>query len=122
MSNPSSSPPAEQPFDTRRLCHLLRRTAFGVTPKRLADLRGKKPAEVIGWLLDFDPADDPIEGQVESLEGFLNFTEPRAVASYWFFRMLNSAHQMQERVALFWHGHFATGAGKVDNGRLMHAQ
>jgi len=31
-------------FDTRRLCHLLRRAAFGVTSKRMTDLRDKKSA------------------------------------------------------------------------------
>src|SRR5439155_18716336 len=113
---------ADQPFDTRKLCHLLRRTAFGVTPKRLTDLRDKTPAEVIGGLVDFDPQDDPFENAVENLEGFVNLTEPRSVASYWLYRMLNSPHPMQERIALFWHGRFATGAGKVENGRLMDGQ
>jgi uncharacterized protein (DUF1800 family) len=59
---------------------------------------------------------------VDGLEGFVNLTEPRSVASYWFYRMLNTPHPLQERVALFWHGRWATGAGKVENGRLMQGQ
>ena len=110
------------PFDTKKLCHLLRRAAFGPTVKRLDDGRDKSVSQVLDGLLNFDAEDDPFESSVESLEGFVNFTEPRSVASYWFYRMLNSPHPLQERVALFWHNRFATGAGKVDNGRLMHEQ
>jgi uncharacterized protein (DUF1800 family) len=110
------------PFDQRKLCHLLRRAAFGPTVKRLDDYRGKGVSQVLDALFEFDPADDPFESSVESLEGFVNFTESRSVASYWFYRMINSPHPLQERVALFWHNRFATSAAKVDNGRLMHGQ
>ena len=111
-----------EPFDQRRLCHLLRRASFGPTPKRLAEMKGKTVAETIDWLLEFDPADDPFASMVDGLEGFVNLTQSGSVASYWFYRMLNSPHPMQERMALFWHGRWATGAGKVENGRLMHRQ
>src|SRR5438874_10324996 len=112
-------PSDADPFDTRWLCHLLRRAAFGPTVQRLETWRSKSPAQVVDWLIDYDTKSDPIEDSVENLEGFVNFTEPRSVASYWFYRMLNSPHPMQERIALFWHNRFATGAGKVENGRLM---
>jgi hypothetical protein len=115
-------PTESEPFDQRRLGHLLRRCAFGATTDRLERWRGKSVSEVLDWLLNFDAADDPFEASVQSLEGFVNFTEPRSVASYWFYRMLNTPHPMQERMALFWHNRFATGAGKVENGRLMHEQ
>ena len=110
------------PFDTRRLCHVLRRCAFGVTPQRLERFEGKPPGDVIDWLLEYDPRHDLFEGLVDGLEGFVNFTEPRAVASYWFYRMVNTPSPMQERIALFWHNRFATGAAKVENGRLMAGQ
>ena len=60
---------------------------------------------------------------VEGLEGFVNLTNCRTRSrATGIYRMLNSPHPMQERIALFWHGRFATGSGKVDNGRLMHGQ
>jgi uncharacterized protein (DUF1800 family) len=131
-SKPQSLPPRDpfspfaatesDPFDTRLRCHLWRRTAFGATPRRLESTRTKNPGEIVDSLLNYDPADDPFEQSAESLEGFVNFTQPSSVASYWFYRMLNSSHPMQERIALFWHNRFATGANKVDNGRLMHGQ
>jgi uncharacterized protein (DUF1800 family) len=111
-----------EPLNERRLCHLLRRTSFGVSPKKLAAMKGKSADEIIDSLLDFDPMVDPFESMVNELEGFVNFTLANSVASYWFYRMLNTPHPMQERIALFWHGRWATGAGKVENGRYMHRQ
>src|SRR5215207_7618855 len=110
-------PSQSEPFDLKRLCHLLRRTSFGVTPARIMAAKGKPPSEVVDSLLNYDPANDPFDSMIAGLEGFVNLTDQRSVASYWFYRMLNSPHPMQERIALFWHGRWATGSGKVDNGR-----
>ncbi|HEX8523348.1 MAG TPA: DUF1800 domain-containing protein [Tepidisphaeraceae bacterium] len=115
-------PTEEQPFGAQRLGHLLRRTTFGATPERLSKFAGKSPADVIDWLFDFDPEEDPFQQFVDQLEGFVNLNQSQSVASYWYYRMLNSPQPLQERLALFWHGHFATGAGKVERGRLMHQQ
>ena len=115
-------PTAGEPFDTRRLCHLLRRTSFGATPKRLAMYGGKPPGDVVNALLNYEASNDPFEAMVEGLEGFVDLTQTSSVASYWFYRMQNSPQPMQERLALFWHGRWATGASKVGSGRLMHEQ
>jgi hypothetical protein len=76
------SPTDKEPFDWRRLCHLLRRASFGVTPKRLEKLKDKKVGEVIDWLIDFDASDDAFDSMVDQLEGFVNLTQSGAVASY----------------------------------------
>jgi len=115
-------PSEQQPFDERWLCHLLRRTSFAPTPQRLRGWSDRKPAEVLDALMDYDPAEDPFDKLVEDLEGFVNLNQSQSVASYWYYRMLNSPHPLQERVALMWHEHFATSAAKVDRGRLMHQQ
>jgi uncharacterized protein (DUF1800 family) len=115
-------PSEAQPFDQRRLNHLLRRTAFGTTPARATDLQGKNLTEVLDWLFDFDTDQDPFQQLVDQLEGFVNLNQVNSVASYWYYRMLNSPHPLQERIALFWHNHFATAGGKVERGRLMHQQ
>ena len=73
-------------------------------------------------LLGYDPANDPFAALVDGLEGFVNLTQPPSVASYWYYRMLNSPQPMQERLAFFWHNRWASGAQKVENGRLMHEQ
>jgi uncharacterized protein (DUF1800 family) len=115
-------PSKVEPFDNRRLCHLLRRCAFGVTVDRLDKGKAKEPFEIIDWLLEYDPQNDPFEGAASELEGFINFDSSSEVASYWFYRMMNSPQPFQERMALFWHNRFATGAAKVVYGRLMAGQ
>ena len=51
-------PSAETPFDHRRLCHLLRRAALGVSLPRLQAYAGQSPSQVIDSLTAYDPADD----------------------------------------------------------------
>jgi uncharacterized protein (DUF1800 family) len=41
------------------------------------------------------------------------------VRLYWIFRLLHSPYPLQERMTLAWHGHYATGARKVDDPRAM---
>src|SRR4051812_30059576 len=79
-----------EPLDQRWLCHLLRRAAFGPNVKRLSTLRGKNVGHALDWLFEFDAGEDPLEESADNLEGFINFTRAEAVASFWFYRMMNS--------------------------------
>ena len=45
--------------------------------------------------------------------------ETDRVAYWWANRMLDSPHPLQEKMALFWHGHFATNEDKVRDYRKM---
>lgn len=45
--------------------------------------------------------------------------ETDRVAYWWAERMLRSGHPLQEKMALFWHGHFATNEDKVRDYRKM---
>ena len=45
--------------------------------------------------------------------------ETDRVAYWWANRMLSSDHPLQEKMALFWHGHFATNEDKVRDYRKM---
>ena len=48
--------------------------------------------------------------------------ETRRLANWWANRMVVSPCPLQEKMALFWHGHFATGADKVRDYRKMLVQ
>ena len=48
--------------------------------------------------------------------------ETDRVAHWWGERMLTSPRPLQEKMALFWHGHFATNEDKVRDYRKMHQQ
>jgi len=127
------SPEIDRPFDawepsdadprsTRRIGHLLRRVHFGATDDWIETFQVATPAEAINTALDYDPEVDPLNDLIEQLEGYLVFTEPKSVQGWWMFRMLNSTHPAQEKIALFWHNRFATSVGKVNNVKFMHNQ
>jgi len=48
--------------------------------------------------------------------------ETRRLANWWADRMVATAHPLEEKMALFWHGHFATGEEKVRDYRKMEQQ
>ena len=45
--------------------------------------------------------------------------ETRRVAYWWADRMLNTERPLEEKMTLFWHGHFATSEDKVRDARKM---
>ena len=51
-----------------------------------------------------------------------NAVETQRLATWWGERMLTTRRPLEEKLTLFWHGHFATGAGKVRDARMMHRQ
>jgi uncharacterized protein (DUF1800 family) len=48
--------------------------------------------------------------------------ETRRIANWWADRMVATNHPLEEKMALFWHGHFATGEEKVRDYRKMLVQ
>ena len=48
--------------------------------------------------------------------------ETRRLGYWWANRMLQTAHPLEEKMALLWHGHFATHENKVRDYRKMHQQ
>jgi len=117
------TPSDEQPWDRAAAAHLYRRAGFGATWGQLEIAAERSPAEVIDELLnpgakaakferDMAPLDENVlaAGNVEGLPG------------WWLYRMLHSPDPLLEKLTLFWHGHFATSAAKVNDVRMMLAQ
>ncbi|HEY9182641.1 MAG TPA: DUF1800 domain-containing protein, partial [Gammaproteobacteria bacterium] len=48
--------------------------------------------------------------------------ETRRLGYWWANRMLQTAHPLEQKMALLWHGHFATHENKVRDYRKMHQQ
>lgn len=48
--------------------------------------------------------------------------ETRRLASWWADRMVATSRPLEEKMALFWHGHFATGEEKIRDYRKMEQQ
>ena len=51
-----------------------------------------------------------------------NALETQRLATWWGERMLATRRPLEEKLTLFWHGHFATGNGKVRDTRMMFRQ
>ena len=49
----------------------------------------------------------------------LSTGDPRQLAAWWVYVMLATRNPLLERMTLFWHGHFATSADKVNDANLM---
>jgi uncharacterized protein (DUF1800 family) len=111
---------ADEPWNLRRACHLLRRAGFGPTDKMLGAMLKQSPSDAVDSLFAFDVADDPFNGMIEQMEGLFNLNQVESVQRWWIYRMLNTPRPLQEKLALFWHNRFATSAAKVENGLFMH--
>jgi len=96
--------------------HLLRRAGFGLSPEDAAEYRKLGYRDAVRRLLDELDAtvpDDP--------EGFDPY-EPGAIQQVWLDRMAGGRCPLGEKLALFWHGHFATSDAKVQEPFLMWRQ
>lgn len=114
------APTAEQPWDARMAAHLYRRAAFGANSQTL-----HKAAEAsLNASLDKLFSPPPTAGSFQEasqhlVSSVLAGNDPRALSVWWLHDMLNSPTPLSERMTLFWHGHFATGAEKVKDAQLM---
>jgi uncharacterized protein (DUF1800 family) len=117
--------------------HLLRRAAFGATPAERAKFARLPYPLAVNALLEFDPAATDIDDRIgtpghvgiTARGQFLPNTNIDDARQRWLFRMVHSPAPLQERMALVWHHHFATGWDKIrgvidtiDATRLMAAK
>ena len=101
--------------------HLLRRAAFGPNAADRSRWREIAVPVVIDHLVDFDRQPDDVDGKIghDAYVGitargeFSPNTNIDDARQRWLFRMVHSERPLQEKMALFWHNHFATAYSKV---------
>ncbi len=103
------------------LQHVLRRLGFGASRAEL-EFFGRLPlVGVVGYLLNYDRAPDAVDAKIND-PAYIGVTtrgqfSPNTVVNdarqRWLFRMVHSQRPLQEKMALFWHNHFATAYSKV---------
>ncbi len=100
--------------------HLLSRAGFGFTPEQYQLYLDMDYEQVVDSLLDFS-ADNSALDEMLTQQSF-DFANPDDIKRWWLFRMLFTRHPLQEKLTLFWHGHFATSVKKVRNPYAMYLQ
>lgn len=113
-------PSAAEPWDRKRIAHLYRRAAFGATPAEIdAALKAGFP-KTLDRLLGGEPdAADRLELLNETGR---YYSDPANLRVWWLYAMIEGGHPVREKLALFWHNHFATSYAKVRSTKLMFDQ
>ena len=119
------SPSEKNPWDIKKVGHLYRRAGFGATHSEL--LQGVKDGheKTIAKLLNGSAADPDFDRTSEFMASERSMPAGTAgvqLAAWWLDRMIRSPHPLREKIALFWHNHFATSIAKVANARYMLGQ
>lgn len=102
--------------------HLLRRAGFGTT------LQEHRYFNELGFDKSLAELLHPEKVKNDSLDKIVDeqnfdFTDIADLRRWWIYRMMFSRAPLEEKICLFWHGHFATSnAGKVNNPYLMYQQ
>jgi uncharacterized protein (DUF1800 family) len=100
----------------------MRRGGFGAKPSEVKELVELGPAKTIDRILG--------KNNTQALEAFEQESSQivsairssgniESLAAWWIHRMIHTPSPLVEKITLFWHGHFATGADKVNDIELM---
>jgi uncharacterized protein (DUF1800 family) len=104
--------------------HLFRRAAFGASQQDVSEyarLGFLGFSSAVARLVNYSPIPDDVDGFIGT-PGYAGITaqggfQPNSNIAHarqrWLFRMLHSRRPLQEKMALFWHNHFATGYSKI---------
>jgi len=102
--------------------HLLRRAGFGVSADDVDIFRDMSPSAAVDYLVDYEGRPDDVDQSIGRPDHALVSTQDLFAPDIkiddarqrWLFRMIHSKRPLQEKMALFWHNHFATAYSKLD--------
>src|SRR6187402_3618703 len=103
--------------------HILRRMGFGASPADLAYWAGTSIDTVIEQLLAYENRSTDHDSKIgqaayvgittTSGTPFSPNTAINDARQRWLFRMIHSERPLEEKMAMFWHNHFATAYSKL---------
>ena len=106
--------------DVELMAHLLRRAGFGADRAEIERRAAAGYEATVEELLNTDvPSgieDDLLRRYHPDHSGGIGMA---AFEAHWLYRMVKSETPLQEKVALFWHGVFATGYSKLTQGKAL---
>jgi uncharacterized protein (DUF1800 family) len=110
-----------------RVQHLLRRGGFGASAAEAATFSSRGFNATLNDLMDYHRAPDDVDALIGqagyaavtpsagAMEPFSPSTRINDARQRWLFRMVHTRRPLQEKMALFWHQHFATAYSKIAN-------
>ena len=101
--------------------HLLRRAGFGASLADVETFRDMSPAAAVAHLVEYEGRPDDVDDrigrpdhvQVATRDLFAPDIDIDDARQRWMFRMVHSRRPLQEKMAMFWHNHFATAYSKL---------
>ena len=105
------------------MAHLMRRAGFGATQRELDEFENLDYDRVVDSLLDPGQSNHLADELV--LRYHTEVHEQRVgpwSAKQWLYRMVTTDTPIVEKIALFWHGIFATGYAKTNQARALSVQ
>ncbi|MEM1060166.1 MAG: DUF1800 domain-containing protein [Verrucomicrobiota bacterium] len=135
-------------WNAAKAAHLLNRAGFCAHPEEVERLAAMSPGEAVASLVDYEKTPDPVtrpEWARPNPDAFKeqmamrllseeekrqqrrrlrrqNRNEMTDLRQWWLERMAYGPRPLQEKLVLFWHGHFATSQEKVRNAFYMYRQ
>lgn len=101
--------------------HLLRRAGFGASPQELKYYTRLGYEGTVEELLHPEQVDNSrLEENIKQQD--FDYTLIDDLKRWWLYRMAFSRRPLEEKMTLFWHGHFATSNKKVNNAYGMYGQ
>ena len=106
--------------DMALMAHLLRRASFGATRQELEGYLAKGYEATVEELLHPGEAQSMPDDVIRRYHtDMAEMRELYSVAAYWIYRMVTTRNPLEEKLALFWHGLFATGYSKLNQARSL---
>ena len=100
--------------------HLFRRAGFGATRDELESYVAQGYEATVEQLLhpELAPAlDEDVLRRYQIDQNSLMLIE--SSQAYWMYRIINTQRPLEEKMALFWHGLFATAYGKLNHAKAV---
>lgn len=142
------TPISDRSWSFTAAAHLLNRAGFGGPPAEIERLVKLGPDRAVDWLVNFEEIPDettnpewakPDPQRQEKFEAMRKAGEEERrrlqraeqqlqrqrmteLRGWWLERMAHGPRPLQEKLVLFWHGHFATSVEKVREPYLMWRQ
>ncbi len=136
---------ASRAWDAEKAAHLLRRAGFGGTPDQIKALEAMGREKAVASLVDYEqiewnaiPFETPIDGKRlrRSLRAGSREERQKLIAdarkadrvvfeqlgAWWIEMMVSSPRPLEEKLVLFWHGHFTSGYREVKSSKALHLQ